>query len=115
MHSTTQIIAQRGTPAARTKPRWQPYNSIPNTTRSPPAVYLHTPTSVPTSPHTHMSFSDLSRLRSVASSSSTFIIPTQSQTPKDLQRESSKNKFAAGLVGRSTSLIWSNFAFILSA
>jgi hypothetical protein len=27
-HSATQIIAQRGTPAVRTKSRWQPYTSI---------------------------------------------------------------------------------------
>ena len=67
MHSATQIIAQRVTPAARSKPRWQPYNSIatsaPN--RSPP--------------------------------------PSVNLIPKDLQRDNLKNKFAAGLVGRSIS------------
>ena len=75
MHSATQFIAQRGTQAARTKPRWQPYNSIPssaNISNPPSSIY---PNSV-SSP-----------------------IPTQ--IPKD--RENSKNKFAAGLVGRSIS------------
>ena len=111
MHSATQIISQRGTPAARTKPRWQPYSSIPSSAslaaRSPPSAYLNTPTSVPTPPPTTVtSFSDLNRLRSVASSSGSTVFHIPTQTPKDLQRESSKNKFAAGLVGRSISLIW---------
>ena len=69
MHSATQIIAQRVTPAARSKPRWQPYNSIPSSasSRSPP-------------PSLHL-------------------------IPKDLQRDNLKNKFAAGLVGRSISVM----------
>ena len=69
MHSATQIIAQRVTPAARSKPRWQPYNCIPASApnRSPP-------------PSIHL-------------------------IPKDLQRDNLKNKFAAGLVGRSISAL----------
>ena len=69
MHSATQIIAQRVTPAARTKPRWQPYSSMPSNRSPPPSAYL---------------------------------------IPKDLQRDNLKNKFAAGLVGRSISAMCSN-------
>ena len=94
-------LPNRGTPAAWTKPHWQPYNSIPNTTQSPAAIYLHTPTSVPTSPHTQiMSYSNLSQLRSIASSSGSSAFPI----PLKLQRISNAkvqriNFLPAWLVG----------------
>ena len=72
MHSATQIIAQRVTPATRSKPRWQPYNCIPSSASNrspPPSLYL---------------------------------------IPKDSQRDNLKNKFAAGLVGRSISAMSKN-------
>ncbi|KAF8813782.1 hypothetical protein BYT27DRAFT_7250669 [Phlegmacium glaucopus] len=105
MHSATQIIAQRGTPAARTKPRWQPYSSISSLPARSPSIYLNTPTSVPASPPSATSFSDLNRLRSVASSSGASAFPIPTQTPKDLQRETSKNKFAAGLVDQAVKIL----------
>ena len=59
----TQFITQRGTQAARTKPRWhwQPYNSIPssaNVSNPPPSIY---PTSVSFTYQAVKTFSKVSR------------------------------------------------------
>ncbi|KAF8973140.1 hypothetical protein BDZ97DRAFT_1779651 [Flammula alnicola] len=111
MHSATQIIAQRAPPAIRTKPRWQPYYSIPapNTAlpmRSPTTTtHFNTPLShVP--PPQDSSHSGPSVKEQTRQPPPTPIV----QTPKDSsQRDTSKHKFAAGLIDQAVhtlSEIW---------
>ena len=101
MHTATQLLASRATPATRTKARFTPYNDIPSTSsflasRFPATLYLNTPMPSVSSPKpppqsVHQSC-DPTRTRQLPH-------PTPSQNLKEpIRRDASKQKFAISLI-----------------
>ncbi|KAJ7188039.1 hypothetical protein C8R46DRAFT_7568 [Mycena filopes] len=102
MHSTIHSLAHRAPPATRSRVRWQPYNALASasastSSRSPSISYLSTPaTSVSSSPPPKATpLCETERLKAHSS------MPQTPRDPSNPPRESSKNKYATGLVDQA--------------
>ncbi|KAA1476028.1 hypothetical protein DENSPDRAFT_489981 [Dentipellis sp. KUC8613] len=90
MHAITHSLAHRGPTAGRSRPRWQPYSSIPSSSRSPSSSYLNTPASTVPTPAT-------SQLPSYDSERTKPLAPLSSLRDGPL-REAQKLRYVNGLV-----------------
>ncbi|PPQ62928.1 hypothetical protein CVT24_006168 [Panaeolus cyanescens] len=100
MQTATQLLAQRA-PATRTKPRWQPYNSLQSSTRSPitTCLSMHIKAQSPT-PNPQSSLQNLPQIDS-----------NQIPTPRDITvlKDANKQKYSIGLIDQAVktlSEIW---------
>jgi PHO85 cyclin-5 len=98
MHSVSHSLAHRPPPAARTKVRWQPYNSISSGPRSAPNFsFISTPSSsVSPPPQSSSKLCDLKRIRRPS-------IPSMHPTPpiESPLCDSSGTQYVVSLVGQS--------------